>query len=66
MRIPSLQSSVGKMNTYQTKAQVHAFERGVEAYRQGKSQTDNPYPPQADYFGLWEQGYQKAQETEAN
>ncbi|MBG6202449.1 hypothetical protein IWQ48_003592 [Labrenzia sp. EL_13] len=54
------------MNTYQTKAQVHAFERGVEAYQKGKSQTDNPYPRQADYFEFWEQGYQKAGESNAD
>ncbi len=61
-----MQSSVGQMNTYQTKAQVHAFERGVEAYQKGKSQTDNPYPRQADYFEFWEQGYQKARESNAD
>ncbi|MES0880528.1 ribosome modulation factor [Roseibium sp. SCP14] len=45
------------MTTYQTKAQTHAFERGMEAYREGKSQTENPYPREADYFDFWEQGY---------
>jgi hypothetical protein len=45
------------MTTYQTKAQTHAFERGMEAYREGKSQSENPYPRQADYFDFWEQGY---------
>ncbi|WP_156958576.1 hypothetical protein [Labrenzia sp. DG1229] len=54
------------MKTYHTKAQVHAFERGVEAYQKGKSQTDNPYPRQADYFECWEQGYQKARESNAD
>lgn len=54
------------MKTYQTKAQIHAFERGAEAFRQGKSQTDNPYPREADYFDFWEQGYLKARDTEAH
>lgn len=49
------------MNGYLTKAQLHAFERGVEAFRDGKTRQDNPYPPEADYFGLWDEGYQKEQ-----
>ncbi|MCV0427172.1 MAG: hypothetical protein K5905_17055 [Roseibium sp.] len=52
------------MTTYQTKAQTFAFERGGEAYRAGKSLTDNPYPREADYFDFWEQGY--LQECETN
>ncbi len=47
----------GDMTTYQTKAQTHAFERGMEACRNGKSQSDNPYPREADYYQLWEQGF---------
>ncbi len=50
------------MNGYLTKAQIFAFERGATACREGKSREDNPYPPKADYFGLWEEGYQKERE----
>lgn len=50
------------MNGYLTKAQLHAYERGVEAFRAGKGRQDNPYPPEADYFGLWEEGYLKEQD----
>lgn len=50
------------MGVYQTKAQVHAFERGFQAYGKGQSPSDNPYPREADYFACWVQGYQKAQE----
>ncbi|MEO0980435.1 MAG: Rmf/CrpP family protein [Pseudomonadota bacterium] len=49
------------MGVYQTKAQVHAFERGFQAYRKGKSPSDNPYPREADYFACWMQGYAKAE-----
>lgn len=52
------------MSVYQTKAQVHAFERGFQAYGKGKSQTDNPYPREADYFTFWMQGYQQAQQKD--
>lgn len=48
---------------YQTKAQVHAFERGGEAYREGKSQRDNPYPREVDYFFFWEQGFLEARDA---
>jgi hypothetical protein len=51
------------MNGYLTKAQIFAFERGATACREGKSREDNPYPRQADYFGLWEEGYQKERES---
>lgn len=51
------------MNNYLTKAQIFAFERGATACREGKSSEDNPYPPKADYFGLWEEGYQKERES---
>lgn len=51
------------MNSYLTKAQLHALERGAEAYRHGKSRDENPYPPQADYYGLWEEGYRKQQDS---
>lgn len=54
------------MGVYQTKAQVHAFERGFQAYGKGKSQSDNPYPREADYFALWTQGFQKAREQDSN
>jgi len=49
------------MNDYLTKAQLHALERGAAAFRGGKSRQDNPYPPEADYFGLWEEGFLKEQ-----
>lgn len=52
------------MQAYQTKAQVFAFERGVEAFREGKSLDDNPYPPKADYHGLWAEGYRKEQDAQ--
>lgn len=51
------------MTTYQTKAQVHAFERGMKAFQKGKSETDNPYPREADYYEFWEQGFQKEREA---
>ncbi|WP_269580820.1 ribosome modulation factor [Roseibium sp. Sym1] len=54
------------MNGYLTKAQLHALERGAEACRAGKSREDNPYPPQADYYGLWEEGYLKQQGGRSN
>ncbi len=57
-----LREGVLKMNGYLTKAQIFAFERGATACREGKSREDNPYPPKADYFGLWEEGYQKERE----
>lgn len=50
------------MQEYQTKAQVFAFERGMEAFREGKTLKDNPYPPQADYHDFWKRGYSKAKE----
>ncbi len=57
-----LREGVLNMNGYLTKAQIFAFERGATACREGKSREDNPYPPKADYFGLWEEGYQKERE----
>lgn len=51
------------MDGYLTKAQIFAFERGAAACREGKSREDNPYPQQADYFGLWEEGYRKERES---
>nr|WP_319383195.1 hypothetical protein [uncultured Roseibium sp.] len=54
------------MGVYQTKAQVHAFERGFQAYGKGKSQADNPYPREADYFTLWTQGFQEAQKQDSD
>ncbi|CTQ53212.1 hypothetical protein LP7551_01733 [Roseibium album] len=51
------------MTNYQTKAQVHAFERGVKACQKGKTQTDNPYPKEADYYEFWEQGFLKEREA---
>lgn len=53
------------MTGYQTKAQTHAFERGAEAYRGGKSLSDNPYPREADYFEFWEQGFLKEREADS-
>jgi len=53
----------GRMNSYLTMAQLHALERGAEACRDGKSRNENPYPPQADYYGLWEEGYLKQQDN---
>jgi ribosome modulation factor len=47
------------MNGYLTKAQLHALERGAEACREGKTREENPYPQQADYYGLWDEGYRK-------
>lgn len=52
------------MGAYQTKAQVHAFERGFQAYGNGMSPSDNPYPREADYFGCWMQGYTTAEAEE--
>ncbi len=54
------------MGVYQTKAQVHAFERGFQAYGKGKSEADNPYPREADYFTFWVQGYQEAQARDSD
>ena len=47
------------MSGYITKAQLYALERGAEACRQGKSRDENPYPPQADYYSFWDEGYRK-------
>jgi ribosome modulation factor len=58
-----LKGEVLIMDGYLTKAQIFAFERGAAACREGKSREDNPYPQQADYFGLWEEGYRKERES---
>lgn len=44
------------MSDKQEAAAQQAFEKGQEAFREGKS--NNPYPPTAPYHELWEQGYE--------
>ena len=40
----------------QSAAEQKAFERGQQDFREGKSV--NPYPADAPYHALWEQGYE--------
>ena len=52
------------MSEKQDKAHQEAFEKGQNAWREGKGINDNPYPPQAPYHDTWTQGWEAEDEIQ--
>jgi ribosome modulation factor len=50
----------------QRKAYDRAFNEGQQAWRDGKSKSDNPYPPEAPYNDGWAQGWQEECDLETS
>ncbi len=46
------------MSEKQDVALQKAFEKGQQAWREGKSINDNPYPFEAPYHDMWNQGWE--------
>jgi hypothetical protein len=45
------------VNRKKQQAMQQAFERGQQDYRDGKHESDNPYPAASPYYDQWYQGY---------
>lgn len=43
-----------------------AVDKGQQAWRDGKSERDNPYPPEAPYHDGWQQGWEIERDLETS